>query len=90
MNQTLVMYSIISLSACSADHLQHSCETALHYVPLPTLMVLFDQNKFRLNKTGLHMVNMNVSKLDLDITGCLDVTAHALALAEHCGPKNGH
>ena len=34
-----------------------SCGTSLHYVPLRTLMVLFDQNTFRLNKTGLHMVD---------------------------------
>ena len=35
-----------------------SCETSLHYVPLRTLVVLFDQNNFSLNKTGLHMVDM--------------------------------
>ena len=35
----------------------YSCETSLHYVPLQTLMVPFDQNNFRLNKTGLHMVD---------------------------------
>ena len=54
-----------------------SCETSLHYVPLKTLMVLFDQNNFRLNKTGLHMVDtwpvhpnltLLTSRVYLDVT----------------------
>ena len=43
---------------CMYQHLTHSgrtahvlsCESSLHYVPLPTLMVRFDQNNFRLTK----------------------------------------
>ena len=46
-----------------------SCETSLHYVPLRTLMVLFDQNNFRLNKTGLHMAS--ASELDLRDVTCM-------------------
>ena len=54
-----------------------SCETSLHYVPLQTLMVLFDQSNFRLNKTG-HVVS--ASELDIvDVTGCLGVAARALS-----------
>ena len=40
-------------------------------------MVLFDQNNFRLNKTGLHMVDTPNSTLTS--RGCHDVTARALA-----------
>ena len=59
-----------------------SCGTSLHYVPLRTLMVLFDQNNFRLNKTGLHMVDTwsvhpNLTLLTSRV--CLDVTVRALS-----------
>ena len=59
-----------------------SCETSLHYVPLRTLMVLFDQNNFRLNKTGLHMVDtLSVHPNLTFVTSrvCLDVTMRALS-----------
>ena len=45
-------------------------------------MVLFDQNNFRLNKTGLHMVgtwSVHPSSTLLTSQGCLDVTVHALS-----------
>ena len=45
-------------------------------------MVLFDQNNFRLNKTGLHIVatwsvHPNLTLLTSRV--CLDVTVHALS-----------
>ena len=63
-------------------YMYHSCETSLHYILLQTLMVLFDQIKFRLNKTGLHMVDtwlMHLKSTLLTSRGCLDVTARALS-----------
>ena len=59
-----------------------SCGTSLHYVPLRTLMVLFDQNNFRLNKTGLHMVDTWSVHPNLTLLAsrvCLDVTVRALS-----------
>ena len=58
-----------------------SCGTSLHYVPLRTLMVLFDQNNFRLNKTGLHMVDTWSVHPNLTFVTsrvCLDVMMRAL------------
>ena len=58
-----------------------SCGTSLHYVPLRTLMVLFDQNNFRLNKTLLHMVDTWSVHPNLTFVTsrvCLDVTMRAL------------
>ena len=62
-----------------------SCGTSLHYVPSRTLMVLFDQNNFLLNKTGLHMVDSwsvhpNLTLLTSRV--CLVVTVRALS-SEH-------
>ena len=59
-----------------------SCGTSLHYVPLRTLMVLIDQNNFRLNKAGLHMfdtwsVHRNLTFVMSRV--CLDVTMRALS-----------
>ena len=50
-------------------------------------MVLFEQNNFRLNKTGLHMVDTwQVHRNStLKSEGCLDVTASSL-LREHGEP----
>ena len=44
-------------------------------------MVLFDQNNFRLNKTGLHMVDTWCVHPNSTLTsrGCHDVTARDLA-----------
>ena len=45
-------------------------------------MVLFDRNNFRLNKTGLHMVDTWSVHLNLTFVTsrvCLDVTMHALS-----------
>ena len=59
-----------------------SCGTSLHCVLLRTLMFLFDQNNFRLNKTGLHMVDTwsvhpNLTLLTSCV--CLDVKLCALS-----------
>ena len=59
-----------------------SCGTSLHYIPLRSLMVLFDKNKIRLNKTGLHMVDtwsVHPNLTLLTSRGCLDVTMRALS-----------
>ena len=45
-------------------------------------MVLFDQNNFRLNKTGLHMVNtwsVHPNLTFLTSRVCVDVTVRALS-----------
>ena len=45
-------------------------------------MVLFDQNNFRLNKTGLHMVDtwsVHPNLTSLTSRVCLDVTVRALS-----------
>ena len=48
-------------------------------------MVLFDQNNFRLNKTGLHIVDMSLAHPNLILLtslGCLNVMARTLS-CEH-------
>ena len=74
-------YLTITTPNFNSSTILASWETSLHYVPLQTLMVLLDQNKFHLNKTGLPVVDTwrVHPNSTLMSWGCLDVIAHTFA-----------
>ena len=68
------------MASCELRYITQSCETSLHYVPLQTLMVLSDQNKFRLmctqNLVGFCQFVLNIlsgNEILTSIKGCNSV-----------------